>query len=47
MGKQFARTNTLESTVSGLQGEERGIGALLGLLSIAQIVLQVRKKGDA
>jgi hypothetical protein len=30
--------------ISGMQGEERGIGGVLGLLSGIQIVLQIRKK---
>lgn len=32
------------NSISGIQGEERGIGALLGALSIAQIILQISRR---
>jgi hypothetical protein len=35
-----------EADVSGIQGEERGIGALLGALTLLQIFLSFRKKAE-
>jgi hypothetical protein len=35
-----------EPDISGIQGEERGIGALLGAMSLLQIFLQFRKKAE-
>jgi hypothetical protein len=41
---QWTAINKLVSDVSGMQGEERIIGVILGLISTGGIILQVRKK---
>jgi hypothetical protein len=42
--KQWDKQNKIENDLSGLQGEERIIGAVLTLLSGSGIILQIRKK---
>jgi hypothetical protein len=41
---QWNAIQTNGNLIAGMQGEERGIGALLLLIQIASIVFQVRKK---
>lgn len=41
---QWTAVQTNGNLIAGMQGEERGIGALLLLIQIASIVFQVRKK---
>lgn len=43
VSKQFVRMNSVEAAIAGMQAEERVIGAVIGILTSAGLILQVKK----